>query len=196
MNTDNIDTNQQNQLKYDNPLDLQSSTTDQNHANQNQCNNTDNCTNNSYFGKGAKIIAMLNRNKTYIDVSTIILFGWEHFFRLNGSLYRPTIGVNYVTDKMRLAFKFVGSCIANLSGFLTWVNFKELKTTCSDMSGSVFDFSTSFMYTLYGYYEQSKEYIGEQRLVYFGSVLLVIGLCYVYRYFYYKNSKNSDESSQ
>lgn len=113
------------------------------------------------------------------------LFGWEHFFRINDLPYRPTVGVDYITGILRIVFEFVGDCFAKLSSFLTLLDFTELKKTCSGIFMSGWNFGTSFLYVLKGYYEQVQTYVEEQDIVYLGSFLLfacVVGILGYYAY--------------
>ena len=131
----------------------------------------------------------MNQNKLYMGLAVLGLFGWEHCFRLRDLAFRPTVGLNFTTDKLRIGFEFVGARVAKLSSFLTMLDFTELKKTGGDLFRSVFNLSVSWLYTFKGYCEQAHAYVGEQNLIYLGSFLLVLGMCGILGYTYKKYIK-------
>ena len=131
-----------------------------------------------------KYINNINKNKNYIGLCLLLVFSWEHCFRLYDLVYRPTTVINFTTEYLRMVFEFIGIQIARLSSFLTWFDFVEIKKTYVDLYVATFDLMTSFVYTLTGYLEQSAEYIGEENLVYLGSILLLTSICIGFYYFY------------
>ena len=119
---------------------------------------------------------------TYVGVVFLILFSWEHFFRLYKFPYRPTVGINKITKQLQTVFEFFGSCIARISSFLMLIDLREIGETFCDLFGSSFNLLTSGIYVLKGYFERSRHYIGNKNLIYLGSFLLALSMMYIYKY--------------
>lgn len=136
---------------------------------------------------------LMLQNKSYIGLAALGVFFWEHSCRLRDISYRPTVGVNQVTKQLKYCFTSIGTFAAQISSFLTKLDFSELKKTSNDLNKSSFNFLTSFMYVFKGYFETAKTYVNGKGLVYLGSILLATALSMGYKF--YKSGTISSSTS-
>lgn len=127
-----------------------------------------------------------------ITCSTLlVLFFWEHFFRLNNISFRPTVLLNFVNSYLRVFFNAIGRFGAHISSYLTILNFPEVTKTLRGITNSLFDFFTSGFDFVKGYVTTATtEYVGNTSLIYLGSILLAGAIVYkLYRFYKYTYQK-------
>ena len=110
-------------------------------------------------------------------------FIWEHFGRVNGVNFRPSIGMTYAGEKSVKLFTELGSLFAKFSSYLHWMKFDEFFTTVKDLLTPGFNLITSPIYFFHGYVKTALSYVKGPTMIYGGSFLLCGLLAYlIYRY--------------
>lgn len=106
-----------------------------------------------------------------------ILF-WEHFGRKYGSNYRPSIGLDSLSNKSRNLFCAFGRKCAWISSYLTQIDLKEIGMTIEDVITPTWNLLTSPFYMIYGYVHTAATYGKKQWMVYFGSAIGLLLISY------------------
>jgi len=116
-----------------------------------------------------------------LDINTLatagfsIFFGTvflEHIARQNFWRCRPSDALQFVADKSSLSFRFVGEKFAQLSSFLTKIEYKQFLVTIRDLFNPIIQLIGSPVSMLTGYARTMDGY-SRSWLVPTGSVVIV-----------------------
>ncbi len=112
----------------------------------------------------------------YIFAGLVSVFLWEHIARLYNIKIRPSPLLSFLSINAQKLFSKIGTLLARLSSFYTYINLEEIKKTLSDLLVPVFDIFTSPVHTLIGYMNTLSKY-KYKILIPLGSVTL-LGILY------------------
>lgn len=109
--------------------------------------------------------------KLFGSVALAVLV-WEHIGRKRESNIRPSIGLQFVYEKSKKFFFWVGSTIAYASSFLTKIDIKDCLVTCRAVAIPTIKLMTSSFHMIYGYITKASTYTNSE-LIYIGSAIAV-----------------------
>lgn len=133
------------------------------------------------FNQGYSILDCLGQNRMYVaGIGVLVIFSWEHYFRMHKLIARPTIGLNIISKQLGKLFNGLGKFLAKVSGFLTFIDFTELIETGYDLCSAIINLATSYRHILKGYINKIKD---SYRLHICGTVILIICLDVLYKSF-------------
>lgn len=147
---------------------------------------------NLYSGIG-KLCNKMYQNYIAVSLTFIVTFFWEHVFRQKELTFRPTIGINYVTDTLKPVFYKCGANLAHiLAKLINWFDFPEIKKTLYDIGTSLFKFFTMGLDFFKGYFPAVFEYKYPD-MVFLGTIIATAAVLYGSYALYYKfyGKKNS-----
>lgn len=106
-----------------------------------------------------------------------LIFLWEHTARTNKSNYKPSVAINFCSEKAKLLFKIIGTNIAKLSSFLVYIKFEELYATLYDIVKPTYELCMSPIEIIKGYADKASTY-KTPGMIAIGSITLICGIMY------------------
>uniref|UniRef100_A0A6C0C883 Uncharacterized protein n=1 Tax=viral metagenome TaxID=1070528 RepID=A0A6C0C883_9ZZZZ len=105
----------------------------------------------------------------------------EHIGRLKNLPIKPSIPFQFMHDKLKILFSWIGEHFAKISSFLSLIDLTELKQTIYDIVSPICGIVVSPLYTVEGYINALVNYKPRWQ-VYLGSIsicaIVTIGLYY------------------
>jgi hypothetical protein len=101
---------------------------------------------------------------------------WEHIARKYKSEIKPSVYLNFASEKSISFFKKCGELLAWVSSYLARIDLKDFGETLMAVGKPTFDLVSSPAYTVYGYVKHASTYANKQGLIYAGSA---VGVCII-----------------
>lgn len=116
---------------------------------------------------------------------TFVLFGWEHYARTSKKEMKPSVAFNWLAIKSKAGFNWIGTWLAKLSSFYTYINLTEFLLTAVDFFKPLFSLFWSPWQVIKGYITTATSYANSTVLIWLGSMTLLCVLSYVWFYYDY-----------
>ena len=107
-------------------------------------------------------------------------FVWEHIARKRDSNIKPSVGIAWCSKQSKAFFNCIGSFLAKLSSFYTYINLSDFLQTAHDISKPTMSLLWSPYQLIKGYCTTALTYSSKTYLVGFGSLTLLTILTYVW----------------
>ncbi|QKF93611.1 hypothetical protein QKU48_gp0153 [Fadolivirus algeromassiliense] len=107
------------------------------------------------------ISSLANHPGFYAKVGTagcFFLFMWEHVARTKGSNVKPSVGIAWTADKLKVGFYQIGVGFSKLSSFLTYIKLGDLYQTAQDLFKPTIELFGSPLQSLKGYWDTALTY--------------------------------------
>lgn len=108
----------------------------------------------------------------------LTVFLWEHVGRINNVDIRPSVALNWLSEKSEDFFRFLGFLWAKLSSFLSWLDFEEMFRTLQDLIKPLISIYTSPLMMIKGYTTTLREYDNWYMLI-IGSLMIIAISAYI-----------------
>lgn len=103
---------------------------------------------------------------------------WEHCGRKYMLRYRPSVGLEFISNRSQFFFWVIGRKITWLSSYLTIINSKDIGVTIDAILRPLCGIVFSPFYIIYGYLNAAKSYQNKRWMIYAGSILTVTTILY------------------
>ena len=117
-----------------------------------------------------------------VAAALVGVVSWEHVCRINGILFKPSVGIRWAARVCGRFWNWMGKALAIASSFLTYL--EGLGETIADLARPTIDLGTSFVHLVYGFAEQASTY-KYPILITVGCLLAVGGVAFALHYFEY-----------
>lgn len=114
---------------------------------------------------------------------SVVLFAWEHYARTNKKEMKPSVAFTWCAKTSKSIFNWVGTWLAKLSSFYTWINLTEIALTAVDFFKPIWSLLWSPLQVLKGYGTIAATYANKTSLIWLGSITLLTVISYVWYYY-------------
>jgi len=122
-------------------------------------------------------------SKKIIFIVLLATFVIEHVGQMNQFTWKPSKFLRFCDDLSIDFFTAFGKLLAQISSFLTLIEFRDLLKTLNDLVVPLVNLFVSPLYIVQGYVEQAWTYANKVGLIYVGTGILLALICLVcYRY--------------
>ena len=118
-------------------------------------------------------------------LSIPILLIWEYIAKKTLSNVKPSYALDYVATLTMDLFFSIGTVLAKISSFYTYIDFKDVKETLHDFFKPIINIIGSPLQMIYGYIDTSMIY-EHPYLVGFGTLTLLSIIVLAWRRYYYR----------
>jgi hypothetical protein len=115
-----------------------------------------------------------------LSTSAVVIF--EHVGRLYKFNHLPSTYLSIIAKVFQEKFQLLGTLVARLSSYLTWIDLKEFMQTIHDIGTPIVNIILAPTYFIYGYVKTAAAYVGKSWMIYIGSFLIILALCLLLHY--------------
>ncbi len=109
---------------------------------------------------------------------------WEYMANRFQSKTKPSTTLTSIAKTTHSAFEWIGSIIALINSYLTYVNIADLFGSFRDLCEPICGIFIAPFSMVQGFIDKAKSYGHKEYLIYGGTTASVVGLSVAYRYLY------------